>query len=98
MKTLLAALAAFALLTGAAAAQNTPAPDLRTDREVRLQCQGEARLDSPRGKGRKSYMTACLLRERPGLLKADQCRQAGKSNGLIGPQLNAYVKSCVASG
>ena len=98
MKPLIAA-AMLALLSIAGAdAQSAPPRDQRTDLDVRLQCRGEARFGSPRGQGRKAYLTACLLRERPGLIKADQCRQAGKSEGLTGPALNAHVRACRAAG
>jgi hypothetical protein len=111
MKFLIAAVAAAMLVAGPALAQDTKAPPTTQDapqsdltksgkpkaKAVRKECREEAKSQGLKGADRKKAEADCVIKARPDLAAAEECRQDPSLKGLDKDARKAKIKECIAS-
>ena len=94
-----AALGQTAPASGSPAATSaTPITTPSPLQQLHAQCKADAAGQGLKGPARKDAVQACMIKARPGLAKAIECRKDGLAKGLAGDALHAFVRSCRKGG
>ena len=110
MKLLIAAIAATLLVASPALAEDTKAPttqdtpssDLTKSgkvkaKVVRQQCREEVKSQGLKGAEKKKAVEDCVIKARPDLAAAEECRHDPSLKGLDKDARKAKIKECIAS-